>query len=155
MAKDNPSVMQEIPLIEKAYLQYMKREMIKAGDQAKQNLLDNRNYATGSLKQSISGSAEIIGNNIVGSFGANTKYAEDVETGKAKKTTYSAILEWVERKIKLGHISLDKKRIKSFAYLTAKKINRTGKTKNTKPYLNPAYQQLLKRFETDTPLEIE
>lgn len=150
----NPSVTQEISLIEKAYFQYLKRNMIIASDQAKQTLLDNRNYATNTLKQSISGGAEIFGDTIIGSFGANTKYAEAVETGKGGKPTYQAILEWVQRKVRLGHIDIEPKRIRSFAFLTARKINESGKTTNTKPYLMPAYKQLMARFETETPLEI-
>lgn len=152
----NPKLTDEISKIEKLYLTFMKKEMQYAASLAKKTLLDNKNYATKGLFNSISGGVEISGSRIIASFGANTTYAKDVETGKSETTpTYKAIQEWVRTKIRLGHIQLEKKAINTFAYFVTKKIEKTGRTTNTKPYLKPAYEQLLETIKSDFPLEVK
>jgi len=168
----NPSVTQEIPKILTAYQQFMYRLMRGAAQEAKTTLKTNKNYATSQLMQSISGDSIIQGHNIVGSFGANTKYAEDVETGIVKdKPSLNDIQDWLVRKVQLGHITLNKwakknnitgktkiKTIDQILYPLSLKITQriqeTGKIK-TKPYLRPAYEQMIAKFNAETPLEIK
>jgi hypothetical protein len=150
----NPSILQEIPLIEKAYLQYMHNQFMRAAGTAGDTLLKNKNFATNQLKQSITGGAELQGSLIIGSFGANTAYAESIETGITKeKVTTENILEWAKRKIAIGHME-PMKNLKTFAMFTAKKINATGRLKSAKPYLQPAHAQLIRNLDADFPLEI-
>jgi hypothetical protein len=175
----NPSILQEIPLIEKAYLQYMHNQFMRAAGTAGDTLLKNKNFATNTLKQSITGGAELQGSLIIGSFGANTAYAEDMETGETKRNpTVSEIYSWVVRKVALGHIKLkewiDSKRnfvektgiqnkrrklslettMMNIAKKTALNISISGKLKSAKPYLQPAHAQLIRNLDADFPLEI-
>lgn len=174
----NPSITQEIPKILTAYQQFMYRLMRGAAQEAKTTLKTNKNYATSQLMQSISGDSVIQGHNITGSFGANTKYAESVEFGRnpGKMPPVKAIFEWLQRKSILGHIEIDyatkrgykhanlkSKSVKTFyesqdaigkaAWGYAKHIAKFGTKPH--PYLRPAYEQMITKFNAETPLEIK
>jgi hypothetical protein len=149
----NPQITDEIPRIESAYKQFMKRLILGAVKDAKTTLQDNKNYATNQLKQSINGDTNINGSQIIGALGANTKYAQSVEDGGNHSFTYQQAKAWATRKVQLGHISIPEKQIGTFAYFVSKKVQREGTKPH--PYLRPAYEQLLSKFDAQTPLEIK
>jgi len=149
----NPSITQEIPKILTAYQQFMYRLMRGAAQEAKTTLFQNKNYVTSQLRQSVSVDSIIQGYQIIGSFGANTKYAKDVEEGGNHNFSYEQAKAWATRKVQLGHISLPKNRINTFAYFVSKKVQADGTKPH--PYLRPAYEQMISKFNAETPLEIK
>lgn len=182
---DNPSILQEIDIMRDTYTKYLDRQMQLAGSRSANILRKNKNYATSQLIQSISGSAYSEGDNIVGSFGANTSYAEDVETGKSKTPpTLEAIESWLDRKVQLGHIPLNKwiaskrvvinaggktytqrknkqsesEKLAKIKYRLAlritERIQTTGILKSVKPYIQPSADILIQKLTNDFPLEL-
>lgn len=151
---DNPSILQEVDIMRDTYTKYLDRQMQLAGNRSANILRKNKNYATSQLIQSISGSAYSEGDNIIGSFGANTSYAETIEDGVSREeATPAKIMEWALRKIHLGHLQMPKN-LKSFAFLTARKINETGKIKSANPYIQPSADILIQKLSNDFPLEL-
>jgi len=153
--EDKQKMQNEIMIAEKAYLRYIKRLMIFAADDAKKNILQNRSYATNALKESISGNAKLDNNVITGSFGANTKYAEGIEIGTlpGRFPPVQSIVDWLERKISLGHMQQGNNTLSNMAMSICIAIKNKG-TK-AKPYLQPAFEKMIKRFEENIPLRLE
>lgn len=159
---ENPSILQEIDIMRDTYTKYLDRQMQLAGGRSKAILRKNKNYATSQLIQSVSGSAYSEGDNIVGSFGANTSYAKDIEDGFTKsKPSPDLLIPWVRRKVALGHMVLrsseksnTEQQIEDIATGVSKKICETGLL-NTKPYIQPSADILIAKLTNDFPLELK
>lgn len=103
--------------------------------EAKQTLIDNKNYSSGSLVQHTTFNV----NKLTLEFGNNLEYANTIETGLInKQVSINDIKNWSKRKVELGHADKD---ILFFSKVIADKINKTGKIKNWHPFMRPAWEK--------------
>jgi hypothetical protein len=134
--------------MKKATIANINRILAKGGlvmvAKAKQTLLDNKNYSSGTLLKSITA----ITNDLTLEFGTNVDYAITIETGVVNKSvSVNDIQSWLKRKIQLGHI--EDKSILGFAKKITNNINNSGRIKNWNPFLEPAYNSTIPTVEKE------
>ena len=164
--------------IEKILLQGGLKMVVKA----KENLIANKHHVTGRLSKSVTMNQE----GLKLEFGSNVDYAITIETGKViVEPSLDDIEEWLDRKIKLGHIPLnswlekrkltittngktyirkkplqsDSERLAKIKFRLALKITEriqsTRLIKNFHPFLEPAFSGELKEIREKISQAVE
>jgi len=101
---------------------------------AKQTLIDNKNYSSGNLVKHTTFNVK----GLTLEFGNNLEYANTIETGIInKQVNINDIKNWSKRKVELGHANKD---ILFFSKVITDKINKSGKIKNWHPFMRPALE---------------
>jgi hypothetical protein len=108
---------------------------------AKEILLNNKHYVTGTLYKSVVANVE----NLTLEFGSNVDYAKTIETGiNVNSPSVNDIRDWAINKVRLGHAD---KSLIGFSKVIANKISNTGRIKNYTPFMEPSFDKVVKIIE--------